>query len=252
MELTLLRNATVWIDMAGRRILVDPQLDPAEARPPVAAQPDPRRNPIAPLPVPPERCLEGVGAVLVTHVHADHWDATAMRLVPRDMPLFCQPDDLRRHTEQGFVDVRPLEATAEWEGITLTPTGGRHGLGELDDALGPVSGAVLAAEGEPTVYVAGDTVWCPEVAEVLDRHRPDIVVVNAGAARLDMGGPIVMDADQVVTVAEALPDTVVIAVHLEAIGHCPETRADVRERVAAAGLSDRVLAPEDGERLRIG
>jgi hypothetical protein len=44
----------------------------------------------------------------------------------------------------------------------------------------------------------------------------------------------------------------VIAVHLEAIGHCPETRADVRERVAAAGLSDRVLAPEDGERLRIG
>jgi hypothetical protein len=46
-------------------------------------------------------------------------------------------------------------------------TGGRHGTGEIGEKMGPVSGYVLRGPGEPVVYIAGDTVWCPEVAAAL-------------------------------------------------------------------------------------
>ena len=45
-----------------------------------------------------------------------------------------------------------MGASAEWEGIRITRTGGRHGREEhMVAGLGPVSGYVLAAEGAPTV-----------------------------------------------------------------------------------------------------
>src|SRR4051794_41463407 len=57
MDLTLLRNATLLIEMGGRRLLVDPSLDPAGARPPVADTPHPPPQP--PL-GPPRPAPEGV------------------------------------------------------------------------------------------------------------------------------------------------------------------------------------------------
>jgi hypothetical protein len=71
-------------------------------------------------------------------------------------------------------------------------------------------------------------------------------VVNAGGARLLTGDPITMTADDVVAVAHAAPWARVIAVHLEAVNHCLEPRADLRERVHADDVSDRVSIPEDG------
>jgi len=43
MRLRLIRNATLRIDYAGRRLLLDPMLDPAGARGPVANTPNDRR-----------------------------------------------------------------------------------------------------------------------------------------------------------------------------------------------------------------
>ena len=82
----------------------------------------------------------------------------------------------------------------------MTRTGGRHGTGAIAEMLAPVSGFVLRAEGEPTVYVAGDTIWCDEVRDAIDAHAPDVVVVNASGARFNEGDPIVMTVDDVAAV----------------------------------------------------
>ena len=96
------------------------------------------------------------------------------------------------------------------------------------------------------LYVAGDTIWCDEVRAALDEHRPGAVVVNAGGARFLEGDPIVMTADDVVAVARHAPGARVVAVHMEAINHCPLTRADLHQRVHEEHLHDRVTVPEDG------
>ncbi len=90
--LTLVRNATLLLELAGRRVLVDPMLDDAGARPPVENSPNPRRNPLVPLPLPAEEVVRDLDAVVVTHLHRDHLDGTAERLLPRNVPVFCQPD----------------------------------------------------------------------------------------------------------------------------------------------------------------
>jgi L-ascorbate metabolism protein UlaG (beta-lactamase superfamily) len=246
MRLRLIRNATLRIRFAGRDLIVDPMLDPAGARPPVEDTADPRRNPLVELPEPAEVVVNGLDAAIVTHLHRDHLDATAIELLPSELPLFAQPEDAETLRARGFADVRPVDEALDWDGVRITRTAARHGTGRIGELMAPVSGFVLAAEGEPVLYLAGDTIWCDEVAAVLDAHRPAVVVVNAGAARFLAGDPIVMTADDIVAVARHAPEARLVAVHLEAINHCPQTRSDLHQRLHDENLTDRVTVPEDG------
>jgi hypothetical protein len=107
--------------------------------------------------------------------------------------------------------------------------------------LGPSPGFVI-----DSLYIAGDTVWCDEVRAAIDEHRPEVVVVNASGAHFLGGGPLVMTVDDVVAVARHAPDAHVVAVHLEAINHCLETRADLHQRIREEGLTGQVTVPENG------
>jgi L-ascorbate metabolism protein UlaG (beta-lactamase superfamily) len=252
MRLRLIRNATLLVKAAEKCVLVDPMLDPAGAREPVEDTPNPVRNPLVELPEPAEIVVGGLDAVLVTHLHRDHLDDTAIRLLPKDLPVFCQPEDAERLRGHGFAEVRPVDDALEWDEIRLTRTRARHGTGEIGAAMAPVSGFVLEAPGEPVLYLAGDTIWCDEVTAALDRHRPGVAVVNAGGARFLEGDPIVMTADDVVAVARYAPYARVVAVHLEAINHCLQTRADLHQRLRDEGLTERVTVPEDGAEVPLG
>lgn len=246
MHVRLIRHATLQVDMAGLRVLIDPSLDPAGARPPVEGTPRPRRNPLVDLPEPAEIVARDLDALIITHLHEDHLDRTALRLLPREPPVLCQQPDVATLRERGFADIRPVDHAIEIDGIRIVRTEGRHGTGEIGDAMAPVSGFVLAATGEPTLYVAGDTVWCEDVRAALDEHRPDVVVVNAGGTRFVEGDPITMTADDVLAVANHAPGARVIAVHMEAFNHCVETRADLHQRIHEADMHDRITVPEDG------
>jgi L-ascorbate metabolism protein UlaG (beta-lactamase superfamily) len=238
MRLTLVRHATLILELEGRRILVEPMLDDAGARDPVEDTPRQRRNPLVPLPFPAEEVVRGLDAVVVTHLHQDHFDETGARLVPRDVPVFCQPEDEERLKELGL-DARPVHDEVDWDGLRIARTGGRHGAEEeIALALAPVSGFVLG-----DLYIAGDTVWCREVEEAIERHRPRVAVVNASGARFLESGPLVMTAAEVREVVARVPTVVVV--HLEAINHCLESREETRTAVPEA------LVPEDGETLAI-
>ncbi|HEY7731311.1 MAG TPA: MBL fold metallo-hydrolase [Gaiellaceae bacterium] len=237
MRLTLIRNATVILELAGRRVLVDPMLDDAGARPPVENTSNPVRNPTVPLPFPAEEVVRGVDAVVVTHRHRDHLDARGEELTPRDVPVFCQPEDEQALRELGL-DARAVADELTWEGLRIARTPARHGSGAVADALAPVSGFVL---GE--LYLTGDTVWYEGVEEAIARHRPRAAVVNAGGAEFLEGGPIVMGIDDVREVAARVPT--VVAVHLEAVNHCFLTRAELAAAVPG------VVIPRDGETVEL-
>jgi L-ascorbate metabolism protein UlaG (beta-lactamase superfamily) len=244
MRLTLVRHATLLIDIAGTRILVDPAFDPAGSQPPVDGTPIPRPNPLVELPATPAQVVGDVDAVIVTHLHQDHLDGSAARLIA-DLPVYCQPDDVARLVHLGLAPTA-IDGPCMIGAVALVPTSGHHGTGALGDSLGPVGGVVLRAADEPTVYVAGDTVLCDEVRQVIVDEGPDIVVVNAGAARFIVGDPITMDADDVVGVARLAAQAAVVVVHMESFNHCLLGREDLRARLAAEGLTDRVHVLDDG------
>lgn len=91
----------------------------------------------------------------------------------------------------GFVNVTPIPIEITWNEITFHHT-----------------------EGEPTIYIAGDTVWCSKVGDAIKIFTPDIILVNAGAASLS-SGPITMTAEDVITTCEVAPSSVrVVAIHI--------------------------------------
>ena len=249
MRVRLIRHATLLVETGGRRLLVDPMLDEPEARPPVLNTANERRNPLVPLPLPIAQIVDGLDAVLVTHLHEDHLDEAAIRALPPSLPLFCQPEDAETLAGRGFTSVLPVDHTALFDGLTIQRTPARHGRGEIGDKMAPASGFVVEAENEPTLYVAGDSVWCDEVAATMRAREPAVTVVNAGAAQFVSGGPITMDAEDVIAAARAEPLKRIVAVHMDAINHCLVRRADLRRSLVGHGLSDAVAVPEDGEVL---
>jgi L-ascorbate metabolism protein UlaG (beta-lactamase superfamily) len=124
-RLTLIRSATLLLEIDGRRLLVDPMLDDVGARPPVEKTPNSRRNPLVPLPLPAEEIVRGLDAVLVTHLHRDHFDDTAARLLPRDVPVFCQPEDRPSLAALGLA-TRPVDSALVWDGLRIARTGAQH------------------------------------------------------------------------------------------------------------------------------
>jgi L-ascorbate metabolism protein UlaG (beta-lactamase superfamily) len=144
MRLRLIRHATLLVEYAGRKLLVDPMLDEAGARPAIENSPNQRNNPLVSLPVTSQEVVAGIHAVLVTHTHSDHWDGSASRLLPKHLPLYGQSEDEQKFLSQGFKKVRQITLPAQWEGIEIARTRGQHGTGEIGLAMAPVSGFIFA------------------------------------------------------------------------------------------------------------
>jgi L-ascorbate metabolism protein UlaG (beta-lactamase superfamily) len=227
-------------------------LSPARVMDPISQTPNQQRNPLIELPVDPEelaQLIDQIDAVLVTHTHMDHWDQAAAELLPKELRIFCQPEDEEKISQAGFLDVQKIEIEASWQGVHITRTTGRHGTGRIGEMMGPVSGFVVRVEDEPSCYIAGDTIWCDEVRDVLENYKPDVVVVNAGAAQFLSGDPITMTSADVFEVCKSAPQSQVVPVHMEAINHCMLTRDQLRKAADEAGVGDRDHIPNDGETL---
>lgn len=255
MKLHHLRNATFVLEAGGHRILVDPMLGAkGTVAPPFAViRHKARRNPLIDLPPNTDAHLAELDAALVTHCrrgHHDHLDKAAHKLLrARDLPVFCHELDVRYMAKQGLRTERMTpHQPREFLGGTITAFHAVHGYGLIAKAMGPGVGYLIQLPGEPSLYISGDTVLTTEVRRVLTERRPDIAVMAAGSASIDFGRPILMPMDELLEFTRLAPGRVV-ANHLEAVNHCPTTRADLDAELRNAGLRDKVLIPDDGQTI---
>lgn len=249
MKLQLLRNATLKLDYAGSTVLIDPFFAPKHSRPSFTGR---SPNPMTELPVSTDDILEGVELVLVSHLHADHFDPVAQELVPKYLPLICQPGDEEKIRSFGFTDVTPLTDDLTWKNIRLIRRDGNHGTGAVLELMGNVIGFTIEAENEPSIYWAGDTILYPPVRETIETTQPDIIVTHSCGAKWD-GVLIVMDAEQTTEVCRIAPqNTKIIATHMEALDHATVTRNDLKAYAQAQNIDSRkLLIPFDGETLHL-
>jgi L-ascorbate metabolism protein UlaG (beta-lactamase superfamily) len=254
MRITLLRNATLVIEGAEQRLVVDPSLAPPRRRPPLPLiRSRPALNPTVPLPGGFREKLAGTTGALVTHFrfgHADHLDAQGKRLLAgAGVPTACQQPDTRTLRRTG-IDARPVlpGVTISLLGGELTSVPAMHGHGLVGRLMGPGVGFVLRLPGEPSLYLSGDTVLTDDVRAALERERPDIAVMHSGGAQLDLGSPILMTLEEQLEFVRLAPGRV-IAIHQEALDHCGITRDTLKNALKAAGALDHVDIPADGQMI---
>lgn len=252
-----IRNATIKVTYADTTFLVDPMFAKKgfyEGFPNTYRSY--LRNPLVDLPIQPETILEGVDAIIITHTHLDHWDDAAQATIPKNMPVFVQnKQDQKTIQSQGFKDVRILTQTT-FQGVKLTKIGGQHGTDkmysnpELKALLGDAMGMVFEATGHETIYVAGDTIWHPEVDQAIEKFNPNVIVLNTGKALLQgSDDSIIMGKEDTYRAVQKAPNAKIVAVHMDAINHMSVTRAQLSEYIKTKGIQDKVLIPTDGETL---
>ncbi|MFD1884837.1 MBL fold metallo-hydrolase [Paenibacillus wenxiniae] len=248
MNIQLIRNATLVIDYAGTRFLIDPFLAEKGTYPPFAGSlRQDQNNPLVDLPVDVQQ-LAQVDAVIVTHLHLDHYDARAAEVLAHDIPMFVQNEtDAEKVRQDGFQNVTVLTENTAFEGISLSKTAGEHGRGDILQRLGQVCGVVFQHPDEATLYVAGDTVWYDGVQKALDTYKPQVIVVNGGDNQFLQGGSLVMGKEDIYEVFQAAPQATILSVHMEAVNHWTLSRDELRAYIEEKGMHGHVLVPEDGE-----
>ncbi len=247
MQIRLIRNATVRIRYHGLHFLTDPMLC---NKGDIASWAGVAPNPTVALPFPVEEVLDGLDAVIATHLHQDHFDKAGRNMIAKDTPIYCQPGDEASLKEDGFQAIYPVSEEVQLDEMSLSRTGGQHGTGKWAERLAPVSGFVFRSPRELTLYWAGDTIWCDEVRGAIDRFRPDIILTHSCGAVLKDSGPIIMDDKQTVAVCKAAPWARVVAIHMEALDHATITRKALRRCAEAQGIGDeQLIIPRDGEVL---
>lgn len=227
----LIRNATLVIDYAGKKILVDPMLSPKGA---IDSWAGIQKNPTVELKMPVEDILKDVDLVIVTHTHEDHFDQSASSILNKSVELIMQPADKEFFKNEGFTNATVIEDQKVWNGITIHRVEGKHGSGKVLEMMGKRSGFIFMAKNKPTIYIVGDTIWNEDIKKDIEKFKPDYIIVNSGGALIKGFGdtPIIMNEMQTMALIAASGKAKVIAVHMNALDHCFTTRAILKKKAA--------------------
>lgn len=247
MQIQLIRSATLRLSFGNRTFLIDPWFAEKGQGPSFAGR---VTSPLVDLPMLAAQILDGVDAVIISHLHCDHFDDAARAALDRDIPIYCHSRFADKVGAFGFSNVQPMTEFITLDDIHLSVTGGRHGPDEILPQMGPVSGFVFRAPNEPTLYWAGDTILCDEVREVIKTESPDVIVVHACGAVWDGIEPLVMDVDMTLETLRSSGTATVIATHLDAVDHATVSRQQLADAVHREPMIEtRLLIPKDGEVL---
>ena len=248
MSLTIqhIRNATSLISMNGKTILVDPMLSDVGELPPVPFTRSFQRNPIVPLPVTLDT-FENIDAILLTHIHFDHFDKTAKIFLNKNIPVFCQPENKKYIESCGFLNVYPIDDSYLWSGINFKRISGQHAKGFVSKLLGPVSGFILSTSDGESLYIVGDCIFTDQLSQVFKQYQPKVCLLNTPRAQLLLGTVITMTPRDIIKILKVTPLSKIVAVHMNAISHCTLTRKDLSQYLDKHNALHSVSIPQDGE-----
>ena len=187
--------------------------------------------------------LPALDAVVLSHLHGDHFDRVAKAGLDKSVPVVTTEHAARQLTAWGF----STAALKPWQQYTLTSSDGAdaqsltiesvpgvHAYGPLGALLPPVMGSVLTWERagvrQLSLYITGDTLIGDHLKQIAARHpNLDGAVVHLGGTRI-LGALVTLDGRGGRALLEAVDPGYAIPVHYD---DYPVFRSPLRDFVAA-------------------
>ena len=164
-------------------------------------------------------------AVVLSHLHGDHFDRVARDWLPFSTPIITTPQAQSRLRRKHFLAVRglPTWECHEWDRdrqrLRVTAVPGRHGPGVVDRLLPDVMGSVIDLEEDGRrairLYITGDTLFGPHLEEIPRRFGEiDAMLIHLGGTRL-LGILLTMDARQGVEATHLIRAGLTLPIHYD-------------------------------------
>ena len=204
--------------------------------------------------------LPPLDAVVLSHLHGDHWDRVARQQLSKSVPLLTTRHAARRLGPRGF----PADGMDTWEQRELRKDGQElrviavpavHARGVLGRLLPPVMGSVIEhhVDGRLArrIYVSGDTLTGDHVDAIAERF-PDIdaAVVHLGGTRV-LTSTVTMDAAQGVDFLKRITATTAIPIHYDDYRIFRSSLSEFLAEADAAGLAGQVTEVRRGTTVEL-
>jgi len=163
LRVTYIGHATLLIEIGGKRVLTDPNFDPALGK-------------ILPRVSAPGIALEALpklDAILLTHAHADHLSFDSLDALPSDIPLLAPPAVAKWLRKQGYGHAVPIAPgdMVEVDEVRIragsaTHKGNRYGV----DRWRSAANMYLIDNNNVSAFFAGDTALTSETTHLVENH----------------------------------------------------------------------------------
>ncbi|GAA1772116.1 MBL fold metallo-hydrolase [Luedemannella helvata] len=253
LAITWYGHATALVEIAGRRVLIDPVWS---ARCSPSRLLGPRRlhdMPVALADLPP------VDAVIISHDHYDHLDMATIRALTRDgEAVFIVPLGVGAHLERWGVPAGRL-VELDWNeqatvgDVTLTLTAARHFSGRGLARDNTLWGSWVIAGGGRSVFYTGDSGYFDGYAAIGAEHGPfDATLMQIGAYGQEW--PFIhMTPEEAVAAHNDLGGGLLIPVHWASFNLAFHAWTEPADRiwVEAKARDVRLAVPRPGERVDV-
>lgn len=256
-SLTFIGNATTLIRRSGFTILTDPNFLHAGQRVHLGYGLWTKRlsDPAMEL-----EALPPLDAVVLSHLHGDHFDRVAQRRLARNLPIVTTPHAARRLRRWGFDRSTAVETWQTWTAenpdggrLTVTALPAQHAFGVLGRLLPPVMGSLLEFCDGPNadpyrLYLTGDTLLHDRLREIGERFQIDLGVVHLGGTRV-LGRTVTMDGRQGAELLTQVPMGGVVPVHYDDYKVFTSPLSEFLDEVARRGGTPAVHVVPRGSSL---
>lgn len=197
--------------------------------------------------------LPPIDLILVTHAHFDHLHRPSLRGIASGQPVLtphgCGP--LFRGLKVGLVQEMHEWSVFHWRGIEIIFTPSHHwGARFIHDTHRGFGGFLIRLPGN-AIYHCGDSAYFPGFSEISKRFAVDTALLPIGAYEAPSGRDVHMNPEEAIQAFRDLGARKMIPMHYATFPLGGENLHDPLRRLMVAAeaeqLSDRVLAPREGE-----
>ncbi|MEO7714295.1 MAG: MBL fold metallo-hydrolase [Gemmatimonadaceae bacterium] len=258
MQITYIGHATLLLEMAGVRVLTDPNFEPKLGR--LLARVSAPGLAIDALPT--------LDALLLTHAHADHLSFSSLDRLPRDIPLYAPRAVAQWLVRKGYRHAVPLESGAcvsvghrlRVHAGLAAHKGNRYGF----DRWRSATNMYLLESDDESAFFAGDTALTESTHHLVERvlwknqRELDLALLPIGYAPAWKPGfrRGHLTSDDALVLLQTLRARAMVPYHWGTFHHVTSTAHDAVDRLRASLVQhdarERVHVIEPGAALTLG